>query len=107
MVDDILKGILPYKPVRFLKPPKETYAVYFDDVTFRGADDLIGIEDHTVRIEVYGDVINHDIESKIETRLIDLKLEFDKGERTWLNSEQMFMTTYTVQYTTKTGGKSV
>lgn len=104
MVDVILTGILPYKAVRFLKAPKETYAVYFDDTTYRGADDLIAIMDHSIRIEVYADVIDVATELQIETRLIDLKLEFDKGERTWLNSEQMFMTVYYVEYTTKIGG---
>lgn len=104
MVDLILQDILPYKPVRFLKAPSETYAVYFDDVSFSGADDLIAIKEHELRIEVYGDVIDYDVESQIEQRLIDLTLEFQKGERTWLNSEQMYMTVYYVEYTTKIGG---
>ncbi|TFI13724.1 hypothetical protein E4P35_11015 [Thiopseudomonas sp. 4R-3cl] len=104
MVDLILNGILPYKEVRFLKPPKGTYAVYFDDIDYYGADDLIKIKRHTVRIEVYGEKIDREIENQIEARMINLKLEFNKGERTWLNDIQSYMLAYYLEYTEKTGG---
>lgn len=104
MVDLILNGILPYKEVRFLKPPKEIYAVYFDDIDYYGADDLIKIQRHTVRIEIYGEKIDREIESQIEARMINLKLEFNKGERTWLNDTQSYMLAYYLEYTEKTGG---
>lgn len=101
MVDLILNGIVQYKPVRFLQPPKDTYAVFFDDVVFRGADDLIGIEEHSLRIEVYASVIDKNIESNIEQKLIELSLEFDKGERIWLNEVERYMTPYYIDYTKK------
>lgn len=104
MLNKILDGILPFKPVRFLQPPKETYAVTFDDITYRGADNLIAITDHSLRIEVYADVIDTEKESMIEERLVNLKLEFEKGERIWLESEQMYMTPYYISYTTKNIG---
>lgn len=101
MVDKVLNGILPYKEVRFLQPPRETYAVYFDNVDYYGADKLIGLENHSVRIEVYSEQINNDIEKQIEKRLIDFELEFNKGERVWLNSEQIYMTVYYFDYIEK------
>lgn len=104
MVDLILNGILQYKEVRFLKPPKETYAVYFDDIDYYGADDLIKIKRHSVRIEVYSEKIDREIENQIEARMINLNLEFNKGERTWLNDIQSYMLTYYLEYTEKTGG---
>lgn len=104
MLNKILDGIVPFKPVRFLKPPNEPYAVYFDDIVYRGADELIAVTDHSLRIEMYANVISADIELQIENNLINLKLEFDKGERIWLESEQIYMTPYYVNYTTKIGG---
>lgn len=104
MVNEILSGIVKFKAVRFLKPPNETYAVYFDDVVYRGADDLIAIEEHSLRIEVYANVVDYDVENGIDKRLRDLKLGFEKGERVWIDSEQIYLTPYYVEYTNKTTG---
>ena len=35
-----------FKETRFLKPPKSTYAIYFDSFTGRGADGLNLLKDH-------------------------------------------------------------
>lgn len=101
MLNKILEGVVPYKSVRFLQPPKSTYAVYFDDITYSGADELIAIKEHNLRIEVYAEIIDPNVEHEIEQRLIQLKLEFEKGERIWLESEQIYMTPYYITYKTK------
>ena len=101
MVKLLLEGLIPYKEVRFLTPPKDTYAVYFDDVDFYGADDLIKIMQHDVRIEVYSEKIDHELELQIETKMRGLKLEFTKGERNWLNDIRRYMLVYYYTYTEK------
>lgn len=103
MVDKILSGIgVKYKAVRFLKPPKEPYVVYFHDTTYRGGDDLIAIEDHSLRLELYSETLQPELEEKIVQRLIDLKLGFDKGEPLWLgNSENTYMIAFYIEYTKK------
>lgn len=101
MVKTILEGIIPYKEVRFIQPPRSAYAVYFDNIENYGADDLVKIENHSIRIEVYSTEIERDIESQIEDRMIQISLEFNKGERTWLNTEQLYMTPYYIDYTKK------
>lgn len=104
MQNKILDGVVPFREVRFLKPPIETYAVYFNDISYRGADDLIAIQEHSLRIEVYAERIDREVELAIESNIIDLKLEFEKGERIWLESEHLYMTPYYIIYTTKIGG---
>ena len=101
MVDKILNGIVPYKEVRYLQPPREAYAVYFDDVDHYGADYLIALENHSVRIELYTSTIEPAIEASIQIRLEDLNIEYNVGERTWLNSEQLYMTVYYFDYIKK------
>ena len=105
MVNRILDGILPYKEVRFLRPPRETYAVYFDDIDHFGGDDLIALEYHAVRIEVYSEYIDREVEAQIEQKLIDLNIPFNVNERTWLNSEQLYMTVFYFEYTIKKEAK--
>lgn len=42
-----------FKATRFVSPPNVTYAVYFDAIKARGADNLNLIAEHTATIEVY------------------------------------------------------
>ena len=44
MILDILKKSgIPFRKMRFLKPPSGTYAVYMEDIETSGGDDLVAI----------------------------------------------------------------
>lgn len=102
MVTDILNATgINYKPVRFLTPPNETYAVYFDSQTHRGSDSYILIVDHEVSIELYSKKIDEVAEQAIENELIKRGIEFLKDERIWLDTEKLFEVVYTFDYTEK------
>lgn len=102
MVTDILTGAgITHRPVRFITPPKETYAVFFDAVDFSGADDYIAVINHEVTIELYAYKIDTSAEKAIEHELIKRALEFSKSDVIWLDSEKLFQTIYTFDYTEK------
>lgn len=90
-----------FKETRFLKPPKTTYAVYMDSFTRRGADALNLIKDHTYTIELYAYKQDADAERRIEAVLDELGIPFDKDERYWLESEQLYQTIYTFDFIEK------
>ena len=53
-VEDILRETgLPFAACAFNNPPGETYAVYNEQITRRGADLVNCITEHDVTIEVY------------------------------------------------------
>ena len=102
MVTDILEAAgIKYKPVRFLTPPNETYAVYFDAQTHRGSDSSILIVDHEVTIELYSVKIDEVSEQAIENELVKRGIEFLKDERMWLDTEKLFEVVYTFDFTEK------
>jgi hypothetical protein len=84
-----------FKETRFLKPPKTTYAVYMDSFTRRGADGLNLIKEHDYTIELYSYKADPTAEAKIEKMFDTLGIEYDKSERYWLDSEQLYQTVYT------------
>lgn len=90
-----------FKEVRFIKPPTETYAVYMDSFTARGADGLNLIKDHTYTIELYSDTPDADAEGRIEQSLNDFGFEYDKSERYWIQSEQLYQVVYDFNYIEK------
>ena len=90
-----------FKETRFIKPPKETYAIYMDSFTGRGADDLNLIKDHDYTIELYSDVPDPDAEGRIEKSLDNLGLEYDKSERYWIQSEQLYQVVYNFNFIEK------
>ena len=81
-----------FEETRFLQPPKQTYAVYNDSFTRRGADDLNLIREHDCTIELYAYKKDVESEKRIEKVLDDLAIEFDKQERYWIQSEQIYQT---------------
>lgn len=102
MVDEILTNAgVEYNETRFLYPPDGTYAVWFDDVGTRGADDALFIRDHSVTIEVYSKKTDKVTEEKIEAELDRLVIPYDKSDRTWLNDEKLFMVVYSFDYMEK------
>ena len=106
MVKEVLTGAgfvenETFKETRFLKPPKSTYAVYFDSFTRRGADSLNLIKEHDYTIELYSYKADPSSEDKIETMFDNLDIEYDKDERTWINEEQLYQVVYTFSYIEK------
>lgn len=91
-----------FKATRFLVPPKDvTYAIFFDAIKGRGADNLNLIAEHTVTIEVYEYVPDPESEAAIEAQFDAIGQEYEKSERYWINEEQIYMTVYSFYYVSK------
>lgn len=90
-----------FKETRFIKPPKTTYAVYLDSFTRRGADGLNLIKDHTYTIELYSYTPDPNAEIRIETALDNLRVEFEKEDRYWIQEEQLYQVVYTFNFIEK------
>lgn len=90
-----MNDVAVFRPVRFIKAPKQDdYAVYFTDSNYYGADEKIGLVSQGVRIELYTRHIDSDSLEKIRKNMIALNIEFDEMETIWLNTEQIYMTTF-------------
>lgn len=90
-----------YKETRFLKPPKVSYCVYFDSVVRRGADSKNLITEHGYTIELYSYTKDPESEAKIESKLDEYAIPYEKIGRTWLESEQLYQVVYTFDYIEK------
>lgn len=90
-----------YKETRFLKPPKETYAVFTDSYNRRGADDCNLITEHSIDIELYSYSPNPDAEKRIEDSFDYFKIPYTKNPRFWIQTEQLFQTIYSFEYIEK------
>ena len=106
MVKKILTGAgfvegKTFKETRFLKPPTTTYAVYMDSFTGRGADNRNLVKEHDSTIELYSYKPDPNSEVKIEAMFDDLSIEYDKSERYWLESEQLYEVIYTFNFIEK------
>jgi hypothetical protein len=103
MENEILSaaGIQP-RGSRFVKPPAGTYAVWFDHIDTDGADFMApGIFLHSVRIELYEPKKDDAAEEALEQVLSTRGLHWIRGERIWIQSEQMYQTIYEFDYTEK------
>lgn len=106
MVKTILTGAgfvenKTFKETKFLKPPRETYAVYHDSFERRGADNSNLITEHDYTIELYSTKPDQGAEFKIEQMLDNNGLEFDKDERYWIPEEQLYQVIYTFTFIEK------
>lgn len=106
MVKQILTGAgfvegKTFRAVRFLKPPKSTYAVYIDSFTRRGADGKNLIKDHVYTIELYSYAPAPEAEAAIEASLDNFGLEYEKAESYWIHEEQLFQVVYTFNFVEK------
>lgn len=91
-----------FKAVRFIKPPKdESYSVYTDAFTRRGADGFNLITDHFFTIELYSYVPDPTAESNIEAALDSYGLEYEKQPRYWIQEEQLYQVIYTFNFIEK------
>ena len=100
MVKEILTGAgfvegKTFKETRFLKPPQATYAVYIDSFTRRGGDGVNLIKEHTYTIELYSYNADPTAEAEIEKMFDMLGIEYEKSERYWLDTEQLYQVVYT------------
>lgn len=102
LLDDILESLPMSKKATFWKiPPKETYLVWLDAVE-RGGDDLTNrISEHSITFELYAYSPDSKSEKAVEAILDAHALEWSRMERTWLTTEQLYMTTYYFDFTTK------
>lgn len=102
MVKEILTAVgVPYKRTRFLKPPKDTYIVYLDDVLRRGADEKNLIKEHSITIEIYSEKIDQEVEEKIEKEFDNRVAEYQKQDWYYIKSEQLFQLIYEFSYIEK------
>ena len=90
-----------FRELRFVKPPKSTYAVFMDSFTRRGADGLNLIKDHNYTIELYSYAPDPEAEARIEASFDTLGLAYEKAERIWIQEEQLYMTVYTFNFVEK------
>lgn len=110
MIKEILTaaGVL-HRQGRFLSPPAETYAVYFDDENGEGADpvgysaaEAPQILHHSVRVEVYEPKPDDATEAAIEAEFKARGLSWSKEDRYWLQDVQRYQVLYETEYTEKT-----
>ena len=106
MVNNILTGAgfelnKTYKETRFLKPPTTSYCVYFDSIVRRGADRLNLITEHSYTIELYSYAKDAEAEAKIERKLDEYAIPYEKLERSWLDTESLYQVVYTFDYIEK------
>ena len=101
IVNSILNGICDFRETKFKVPPKVDYCVYNDTKRVYGADKKNLVEEHNISIELYEYSPNDELEARIEARLDDLAIEYDKQERYWLDSEKLFQIVYEFSYVTR------
>ncbi|MEY8366088.1 hypothetical protein AALA22_10670 [Anaerovoracaceae bacterium 41-7] len=106
MVKDILVAAgfvegVTFKETRFLKAPRETYAVYMDSYDVWGSDDRNFIKDHEYTIELYSYKPDPGAERAIETSLDLFAVPYQKEERYWIEEEQLYQIIYTFSHVEK------
>lgn len=104
MLNDILTASgIPYRQGRYLNPPAETYAVYFDDLTADGADPVPAagsprIIRHDAMVELYEPRPDPDAEASIEAALNARGISWTKEDRLWLQNAQRHQVVYNFTY---------
>lgn len=105
MLNKILDPVgIPYNETMFLAPPGSTYAVYHDEITRWGGDDINLLSQHDVSIELYEYEPDYEVEALIEEQFDLLGIEYIKQPRTYIESEQLYQVVYDFTYYQK-GGK--
>lgn len=104
---DILKGWLEStgtkaKEGRFLSPPAFPYLVYSHRTEVSGGDYLKGIEFHEITAELYSEIIDTEVENKLEELFLSACVDYSK-ERIWIQSEKMWETRYDFDFYCKKG----
>lgn len=96
MIKNILTAAgVQFNRTRFLPPiPKDTYAVYFDDVETDGPDGINAILRHDVTVELYEPKPDDAAEAAIEAQLDAAGLAWAKQDRYWLQDVQRYQVIY-------------
>ena len=90
-----------FKETRFLNPPRETYAVYFDKFDSRGADDANLLKEHEYTIELYSYTPDPDAEKRVEAAFDLYAIPYTKQERYWIQEEQLYQVVFDFDYIEK------
>lgn len=99
MVNKILAAAgIPYRRGRFIAPKPATYAVYMDDVTTDGADDMPLVLQHDITVELYEDRPDDAAEAALEAAISAAGLQWTKQDRYWLQTEQLYQLIYDFTY---------
>lgn len=90
-----------FKETRFIAPPKSTYAIYHKSYNRRGGDNVNLIKENASTIELYEYTPDPDAEARIESSFDQFGMEYDKAERYWIESEQLYQVVYDFTYIEK------
>lgn len=108
MINEILTAAgIPFRPSMFLRPPSETYAVYFDEQTLDGADRASAyapvpyVCEHSVTIELYEPTPDDVKEAAVEAELNARGISWSKQARYWLSDAQRYQVIYEFTFYTK------
>lgn len=110
MIREILTAAgVEHAQARFITMPKDTHAVYFDDIEVDAADrvtpptsaGLPAIYKHIVSVEVYEPMPDDATETAIEAELDARGLSWTKQDRYWLKDLQRYQTIYEFIYYSK------
>lgn len=95
-VDDILDETgLPFAACAFNNPPDETYAVYHEEITRRGADLMNCITEYDATIEIYAYDFYDDRAVQSVARALDRhNIEYKQYETMFINSEHLYCTRF-------------
>ena len=110
MIKEILTAAgVKHARTRFIRPPEESYAVYFDDIEVDGADPVSPISEaglpriytHDARIELYEPKPDDETETAIEAELDAMGIPWSKEDRYWLQDAQRYQVIYEFTFYTK------
>lgn len=103
MVNEILTAAgIQERGSRFVKPPAGTYAVWFDEIDTDGPDgEPPRIFTHAVTVELYEPKKDDAAEEALEAAMSAAGMHWHKGDRIWIQSEQMYQTIYDFSYIEK------
>ena len=104
MIDTMLAAAgIPAKQGRFMNPPPETYAVYFDDCDTAPGPDPTGtgtplLVRHDAMVEFYEPKPAPAKEEAFEAELIAHGIAWTKQDRYWLQNVQRYQVVYEFTY---------
>ena len=102
MIETILTAAgVKIRRTRFPSPPRDTYAVYMDDVETDGPDGINNILTHDYTVELYEAHPDDAVEKAIEDAIDAAGLRWYKQDRYWLQDEQRYQVIYEFTYIEK------
>jgi hypothetical protein len=104
MIEKILTSSgIKFRRTRFSKPQAGTYAIYRDDVTATGPDNMPArIFTHDIMVELYEPEPDDVAEAAIEAAITAQGIPWTKQDRYWLQDVQRYQVIYELSYTVKT-----